>query len=241
MSYLNGYRLHMLIMAVALLPLLQGAVAAQTFLNPNHLQDFAEASSIAELSNNLLETQVVESPPMPVITPETSPFLMMTSAPLPHTAHSNILAEIYFDWKRERIKADAGQIVEQTAALLQQDPTRRVELQATCDERGTEAYGLTMGWSRTVMITEYLKSLGVPTSQMTQISYGTQHRCKTQNPNCGQERQRHREAFRLLAMASSRAGCFVRFRLQDNQPTQTASNHIHRKPFLQRIHLAEIR
>jgi len=149
------------------------------------------------------------------------------------------LAEIYFDWNRDRLKADAGHIVEHTADLLQQDPTSQIDLQAICDERGTEAYSLTLGWQRVSLIKDYLKNLGISSTQITPHSYGTQPACKHPHKDCKQANRSRQEAFRLLAMTSTRAGCFVTFSLQNHQATNPAANYPTRKPFLQRIHLAE--
>ena len=228
-------------MAGCLSPVLQSSVAAQTLLNPNHLSEMPEAPNLLGHTSNKLETEIIAASHIASSATNTSPFLVKTSTALPHPSNSEILAEIYFDWKRRVLRKDAGQIVEETATLLQKDGTKQLHAEAVCDERGTEAYTLTLGRKRTASIAAYLQSLGTPLQYISQISYGTRPHCKTQSQACGQERQRLRKIFRLLSMSSAQAGCLVQLRLQNTQTTQTVSDYSIRKPFLQRIHLAETR
>ena len=153
-----------------------------------------------------------------------------------------VLAEIYFDAKRYFLKREAAQIIVESAKLLAQDHTRKIQIEAICDKRGTTAYSLALGSRRADSVTRYLQNLGVPSSQITVNSFGSQHpRCHSHASDCWQDGLRIDHAFQLLAMNRPQSGCLTRLRLTPGISDQATSEHPTRQPFLQRIHLAESR
>ena len=71
-----------------------------------------------------------------------------------------------------------------------------VTLEGHCDERGTNAYNLALGESRSNSALDYLVSLGVPASRLRTISYGEERpSCSESNEGCWQ--QNRRAFFRL--------------------------------------------
>lgn len=153
-----------------------------------------------------------------------------------------VLAEIYFDAKRYFLKREAAQIIEESARILGEDKTRKLQVEALCDKRGTTAYSLALGSHRAYAVTRYLHNLGIPSSQISATSFGThQHPCEASSSACWQDTLRIDHAFYLLAMNHPQSGCLIRLRLNPGLRDQTTPEHVTRQPFLQRIHLAESR
>ena len=221
-----------LCIAIFLLPTYAYSVTAQSHLDPSVLSEVPEFPLVETEMNPHLATERVEETPIALNTEPPSPFLVKTSHASMKSSQSDILAEIYFDWTRQALLEDSAKIVERAAEILQNDSTKHIDLQAVCDARGTEAYTITLGKKRTERITTYLRHLGIRSSQITQLRFGTR----------GNENSlHHQETFHLLAMTQSRAGCLVRLRLDTNQTQSVSVAPPLRTPFLQRIHLAEVR
>lgn len=99
------------------------------------------------------------------------------------------LADIYFDFDRSNIRADARQVLEKNAQWFKQNPGVRVKIEGHADERGTTEYNLALGQRRAEATKRFLMTLGVEPSRLSTISYGeerpicTDHRedCWSQN------------------------------------------------------------
>jgi peptidoglycan-associated lipoprotein len=84
----------------------------------------------------------------------------------------NIKRSIYFDFDSFVVKDEYRSVVEQNAAYLKQNKTRRVVLQGNTDERGGSEYNLALGQKRAEAVRRTLALLGVPDSQMEAVSFG---------------------------------------------------------------------
>jgi outer membrane protein OmpA-like peptidoglycan-associated protein len=156
--------------------------------------------------------------------------------------HSPVLAEIYFDAKRYFLRKESAEIIEESARLLDKDKTRKLQIEAICDKRGTTAYSLALGSHRAYAVFRYLRNLGIPSSQISATSFGShQQRCQANSTTCWQDTLRIDHAFQLLAMRHPQSGCLTRIRLSPGLSDQILPEHATRQPFLQRIHLAESR
>lgn len=232
---------------VLLLPL---PAFSQDLLNPEHLFEIEDLTyfdssdvRMGETAHTQPATEQVELPSMANPFPLNSA-LVLVGLDITSTREdrSSVLAEIYFDVKRYLLKREAAKIIEESAMILEGDKTRKIQIEAFCDTRGTTAYSLALGNHRAYAVTSYLHNLGIPSSQISDISFGSHPpRCTTNSPTCWQDNQRIDRAFHLLAMHQPQAGCLTRLRLNpersDDSPTDPTTLH----QFLQRIHLAESR
>lgn len=81
---------------------------------------------------------------------------------------------VYFDFDRSAIKASERPKLQQVAKWLSapENKGKRLGLEGHCDWRGTEEYNLGLGDRRANEVKNYLKSLGVPESQLDTRSRG---------------------------------------------------------------------
>ena len=64
------------------------------------------------------------------------------------TAPSSPLKDIYFDFDRYDLRADARTTLQVNAEWLKQNPSATVQIEGHCDERGTAEYNLALGAKR---------------------------------------------------------------------------------------------
>jgi peptidoglycan-associated lipoprotein len=101
------------------------------------------------------------------------------------------LQDIYFDYDRFTVRADAVQLMESNAKWLRAHKGQSVLIEGHCDERGTQAYNLVLGEKRAKATKHYLEDLGVPGSQLLTTSYGENRPfCNEQSEACYQKNRR---------------------------------------------------
>ena len=109
------------------------------------------------------------------------------------TPASSPLKEIYFDFDRYDLRADARAILKSNAEWLKGNPSVRIEIEGHCDERGTNEYNLALGAKRAQAAKDYLASLGIAVNRLSTISYGEEVPvCKEHNEECWQKNRRDR-------------------------------------------------
>jgi len=109
------------------------------------------------------------------------------------TPASSPLKEIYFDYDRHDLRADARATLKGNADWLKDNPSVRIEIEGHCDERGTNEYNLALGAKRAQAAKDYLVSLGITANRLSTISYGEEVPvCKEQNEECWQKNRRDR-------------------------------------------------
>ena len=85
---------------------------------------------------------------------------------------SEALEDVFFDYDRYEIRADARRALQANATYLRGNAMLSVELEGHCDERGTTEYNLALGQRRADAVKAYLRDLGVDAGRMTTVSYG---------------------------------------------------------------------
>ena len=111
----------------------------------------------------------------------------------PITPASSPLKDVYFDFDRYDLNADARTILRGNADWLKSNPRARVEIEGHCDERGTGEYNLALGAKRAQAVREYLTSLGIDGARLSTISYGEEIPiCKEQSEDCWRQNRRAR-------------------------------------------------
>lgn len=79
---------------------------------------------------------------------------------------------IYFDFDRYEIKAEAKATLQNKADFLAANTRYNLRIEGHCDERGTNEYNLALGERRANAAKEFLVALGVAPARITTISYG---------------------------------------------------------------------
>ena len=128
------------------------------------------------------EARVAEQPIAPA--PPSQP-------PVPQARPIPELSDIFFDFDRFVIRDDARSGLEANAGLLKSLSGVKILIEGHCDERGTSAYNLVLGERRAQAATQYLRDLGVSSSQMQITSYGKERPfCSEHSEACWQSNRR---------------------------------------------------
>lgn len=103
------------------------------------------------------------------------------------------LKDIYFDFDKYDLKAEARDALKTNADWLKANASARVEIEGHCDERGTNEYNLALGAKRAQSAKDYLVTLGISKERLSTISYGEELPvCKDNNEGCWQKNRRDR-------------------------------------------------
>lgn len=115
---------------------------------------------------------------------------------------SGPLKDIYFDYDRDELRADAREKLKANATWLKSNPSARVEIEGHCDERGTNEYNLALGAKRAQAAKDYLVTLGISAQRLSTISYGKELPvCREGAETCWQKNRRDRFSVRSASPA----------------------------------------
>jgi peptidoglycan-associated lipoprotein len=104
---------------------------------------------------------------------------------------SGPLKDIYFDFDKYDLRADARDTLKANGEWLRGKPSAQVEIEGHCDERGTGEYNLALGAKRAQAAKDYLATLGVPADRITTITYGKELPVCTEHTEDCWQRNRH--------------------------------------------------
>ena len=109
------------------------------------------------------------------------------------TPASSPMKDVFFDFDRYDLRADARQVLKANADWLKKNPSARIEIEGHCDERGTSEYNLALGAKRAQSAKDYLATLGIAGDRLSTISYGEEIPvCKQANEDCWRQNRRAR-------------------------------------------------
>jgi peptidoglycan-associated lipoprotein len=94
-----------------------------------------------------------------------------------------MLQTIHFAFDRSDLDDENRGILRANAEILKANPDLAIQIAGHCDERGTIEYNIALGERRANSVRDYLKSLGVDTSNLSIISYGEE---KPKDPGHGE-------------------------------------------------------
>ena len=101
------------------------------------------------------------------------------------------LKDVFFDFDESSLREDSRAALARDAEWLKKYPSVRILLEGHCDDRGTEAYNLSLGERRAGATREYLDELGVAATRLTTVSYGKEKPfCTDGTESCRQENRR---------------------------------------------------
>jgi len=117
----------------------------------------------------------------------------LKSGKAPVTPAASPLKDVFFEFDRSELSADARAVLRANADWLKANAAVRVEVEGHCDERGTSEYNLALGAKRAQAAREYLTTLGVASERLSTTSYGEEiPLCKESNENCWKQNRRAR-------------------------------------------------
>ena len=93
-----------------------------------------------------------------------------TSAPAADSTAG--LSTVYFDFDSFVLTADTQQQLKGIVGSLKSGSGAKIQVEGHCDERGSNEYNLALGEKRARAIQEFLVSEGVPSANLSTISYG---------------------------------------------------------------------
>lgn len=95
------------------------------------------------------------------------------------------LKAVFFDTDRAILKPEGKKILENHAVWMKKHPKTQMQIEGSCDDRGSEDYNLTLGQRRANAAKQYLLSLGIDSSRVSVVSHGrlpgSQPRIRAQN------------------------------------------------------------
>jgi peptidoglycan-associated lipoprotein len=97
----------------------------------------------------------------------------------------SVHADIYFDFGKTRLRADAIETLQQQAQILKQDGHWAVLIQGYTDRHGSVEYNKALALRRGESVKQFLTELGIPADSMKVISLGQDAvMCDDHTPSC---------------------------------------------------------
>ena len=82
------------------------------------------------------------------------------------------LSAVYFEYDSFNLTSDAKSGLNAAAEFLKANPAMQIQVEGHTDERGTTEYNLALGERRAGSVKDFLATAGVPSAQVSTISYG---------------------------------------------------------------------
>lgn len=139
-----------------------------------------------------------------VTTPaEAAPGRVAVPAPLPMDA---VHADVYFDFKSVRLRADAVRTLQETAAAMDRSSTWGVLVQGYADHQGSAEYNRVLALRRAETVKQFLVELGVPEAAVKVAAIGSDGAlCEDATHECQQLNRRVHVEVRKLRTAAEPA------------------------------------
>lgn len=82
------------------------------------------------------------------------------------------LYTVNFEYDRANLTDESRALLASNVDWIKANPSKIIQLEGHCDERGSTEYNLALGDRRARSVKEYLASLGIDSSRLIVISYG---------------------------------------------------------------------
>ncbi len=79
---------------------------------------------------------------------------------------------VYFGFDQQNVTANYGELLQEHANFLIDNPSEKVLIEGHADERGTPGYNIALGERRAKAVEQYLQNIGVSAEQISIVSYG---------------------------------------------------------------------
>jgi outer membrane protein OmpA-like peptidoglycan-associated protein len=124
------------------------------------------------------------------------------AAPAP-TETEVIHADVYFDFKSTRLRADAVRLLQEKAAMLEHASTWAVLVQGYADGQGPIEYNRTLAQRRAISVKQFLVELGVSEPSIKVVTIGQEGSlCDEPSAECRQLNRRVHLEIRKLTRAA---------------------------------------
>lgn len=105
------------------------------------------------------------------------------------------LEDALFDYDKSTIRTDATVALRDDVnvirGILADYPSQKLLIEGHADERGSQEYNLALGDKRARAVEEFLSQMGIPSAQLTVISYGKERPvCTDETEACWQRNRR---------------------------------------------------
>ncbi|HLH43143.1 MAG TPA: OmpA family protein [Bryobacteraceae bacterium] len=105
------------------------------------------------------------------------------------------LVDALFDFDKSTIRPDASTALQGDVKvikdILSNYPNQKLVIEGHADERGSQEYNMALGDRRAHAVEEFLISMGIPSNQLTMISYGKERPvCTEETEDCWQRNRR---------------------------------------------------
>jgi peptidoglycan-associated lipoprotein len=146
-----------------------------------------------------------EPPPAPAprVTPTPAPEPTAQSTPRMPDAQTRAridtllgrIEDAYFDYDRHTLRPDAIKALQADSSelrdILKDYPDYKLKIEGHCDERGSAEYNMALGQERADSAKEYLVQVGIPSGQLSTVSYGKEKPvCDEHDEACWQKNRR---------------------------------------------------
>lgn len=120
---------------------------------------------------------------------------------------NQLLAKIedaYFNYNEATLRPDATKALNADSTelrdILKDFPNYKLTVEGHCDERGSAEYNMALGDRRALAAKEYLVQIGIPSPQLSVVSYGKEKPvCEEHDEACWQKNRR----IHIVAMNNS--------------------------------------
>ena len=82
--------------------------------------------------------------------------------------------KIFFDFDKFDLTPESTETLNELAAFLKANKDIKGKIEGNCDERGTTEYNLALGERRAASAKEYIVKLGVASSRLESVSFGSE-------------------------------------------------------------------
>lgn len=100
---------------------------------------------------------------------------------------------VHFEVARARLQPDGRAALDRKVAILNANPTVRLQVTGACDERGSEAYNMALGERRATAVRQYLVRQGIDAGRLDAVSSGEQSPIDTGGDEAAWARNRRAE------------------------------------------------
>jgi peptidoglycan-associated lipoprotein len=105
------------------------------------------------------------------------------------------LEDALFDYDKDTIRPDATVALRDDVGLIREVlanyPSQKLTIEGHADERGSAEYNLALGDRRAKNVEEFLSTMGIPTTQLTVVTYGKEKPvCTESSESCWQKNRR---------------------------------------------------
>lgn len=105
------------------------------------------------------------------------------------------MEDALFDYDKTTIRADAATALKDDVGVIRDIlaayPNQKLVIEGHADERGSSEYNLALGDRRAESVKDFLTSMGIPSGQLTLISYGKERPvCAEATEDCYQRNRR---------------------------------------------------